>query len=111
MGPEKRLENKLKTYLKSVGVYPLGTPPDSMPVAPIGYYEKRWGGGFTKAGLPDMHICIKGRSIDIELKATQGVLSELQRFMIDQINGSCCEAHVMYPRDFETIKKVIERYL
>lgn len=111
MAEEKRLENKLKTYLKSVGVYPLGTPSDKMQVPPVGYYEKRWGGGFGKAGLPDMHICVKGHSIEVELKATNGRLSELQRVMLAQINRSHGEAYVIYPSEFDNIKQVIERYL
>lgn len=41
-----------------------------MTVPAIGYYEKRWGGGYSKAGLPDMHIVVTGINIDAELKAS-----------------------------------------
>lgn len=79
MAEEKRFENKVKEYLKSIGCYPFGTPEDKITQNVIGYYEKRWGGGqFTKAGLPDMHVVIKGKSIDLELKAPNGKPSELQ---------------------------------
>ena len=111
-GAEKLFENRIKRYLVSKGIYPFGTSEDKMPVKPTGYYEKRWGGGtYTKSGLPDMHICVKGRSIDIEVKAPTGKPSELQLFMIKQINNSECRAMLLYPKDFEKFKKIIEKYL
>lgn len=32
------------------------------------YYIKVWGGGYQKAGIPDLIICLKGKFIAIELK-------------------------------------------
>lgn len=32
------------------------------------YYIKVWGGGFQKAGIPDLIICLKGKFIAVELK-------------------------------------------
>ena len=58
MAAEKNFENKVKRYLESIGVYDLGTGADKMKVAPCGYYEKRWGGGYSKAGLPDMWCAV-----------------------------------------------------
>ena len=61
MGGEKNFENRLKKWLESEGVYPLGEPVDKMKAPPCGYYEKRWGGGrYVKAGLPDMRIVVNG---------------------------------------------------
>lgn len=112
MPAEKLFENKIKRYLVSKGIYPLGTPKDKMPLKPTGYYEKRWGGGnYTKSGLPDLHIVVNGRSIDAELKAPTGKASELQLFMINQINNSGGLAMLVYPKDFEKFKKTIENYL
>ena len=55
MAGEKNFENRLKRWLESMGIYPLGHPKDKIMVHPCGYYEKRWGGGrFQKSGLPDM---------------------------------------------------------
>ena len=52
MAGEKNFENRLKKWLESEGVYPLGEPVDRMKAPPCGYYEKRWGGGrYVKAGL------------------------------------------------------------
>lgn len=83
-----------------------------MPVQPVGYYEKRFGGGkFSKNGLPDMHVCVKGQSIECELKAANGKPSELQLFMLNQINASGGTGLVVYPKDFEEFKKIIETIL
>lgn len=96
--------------MQSIGVYALGTPTQAMKVTPIGYYEKRWGGGtFSKAGLPDMHICIKGKSIEVELKATNGVPSELQKHIIQQINDSGGCALLIYPKDFAKLQSIVEK--
>ena len=80
-----------------------------MKVKPIGYYEKRWGGGtFTKSGLPDMHVVINGKSYDLELKSDKGVVSELQKVTIAQIQNSGSFAIVLRPHHFEGFKKFIE---
>ena len=108
MGSEKNFEEKVKRYLKSIGVYPLGTPADKMTVPPIGYFEKRWGGGtFTKSGLPDMHIVVNGMSVDVELKAQNGRPSELQKIMIKQIRNAGGFAFVLYPSGYSEFVKFI----
>ena len=108
MGSEKQFEEKVKRYLKSIGVYPLGTAPGKMTVPPIGYYEKRWGGGtFTKSGLPDMHIVVNGYSVDVELKAPTGRISELQKIMIKQIRAAGGFAFVLYPSGYLDFVKFI----
>lgn len=112
MAAEKQYENRIKRYLESKGIYALGTPSCKMEVEPIGYWEKRWGGGtFTKSGLPDMHIVVKGKSIDAEIKADNGKPSMLQLFMIDQINNCGGHAMLLYPKDFDNFKSVIERMI
>ena len=109
MAAEKVFETKIKTWLKSEGIYPLGTSKSQMQVEPCGYYEKRWGGGtFTKAGLPDLHIVVCGRSIDVEVKAPNGKPSELQLFTINQINECGGKAILLYPKDFAILKKLIK---
>ena len=108
MAGEKNFEERVKRYLKSIGVYPLGTPPDKMTVTPCGYYEKRWGGGtFTKSGLPDLHIVCNGMSVDVELKAQNGRPSELQIFVIKQIRAAGGFAFVLYPSGYLDFVKFI----
>lgn len=108
MAAEKNFENRVKKWLESIGVYPLGTPTNKMTVDPIGYYEKRWGGGmFTKSGLPDMHAVIKGKSYEIELKSDTGKPSELQLVVLKQIRTSGGFGIVLRPANFEIFKKII----
>lgn len=108
MAAEKNFENRLKRWLESIGVYPLGTAKDKMPVPPCGYYEKRWGGGYSKKGLPDMHIVVNGVNFDAELKASDGRPSELQKHNVIQINTSGSIAMILYPGGFEQFKSIVE---
>lgn len=79
-----------------------------MTVDPVGYYEKRWGGGiYVQAGLPDMHICVKGKSLEVELKAEHGRASEIQIRNIEQINESGGRGYIVYPKNFELLKDII----
>ena len=111
MGREKIFENKVKRYLESLGIYALGTPRTKMSVEPIGYYEKRWGSMFTPSGLPDMHICVHGHSLEVELKGDTGRVSALQKFMIEQINDAGGKAIVLRPDKFADFKALLEYYL
>lgn len=108
MAAEKNFENRVKKWLQGLGVYPLGTAADKMDVPPIGYYEKRWGGGYSKKGLPDMHIVVNGINLDVELKASNGNPSDLQKQKIRQINNSGSIALILYPEGFEQFKKIVK---
>ena len=112
MAAEKNFENRLKEWLKSEGIYPLGIEKQKITVTPCGYYEKRWGGGqFTKSGLPDMHIVIKGISIEAELKQATGRPSDLQVIKIQRIIESGGIAFILYPKDFELFKDLINEII
>ncbi len=108
MAGEKNFENRVKKWLRSIGVYSLGTPKDKITVTPIGYYEKRWGGGYSKKGLPDMHIVINGINIDVELKAIGGRPSELQKHNIAQINNARSIGIILYPGGFKNFKNIVK---
>lgn len=108
MASEKLFENQLKRWLESNGIYALGTAPDKMPVPPIGYYVKRWGGGqYVKSGLPDMQIVICGICFEVELKAENGKLSELQAQKLEQIDEAWGKSFVAKPSDFKALKYYI----
>lgn len=95
MAQEKKYENKIKSYLESIGCYPFGTAKQNITTPVIGYYEKRWGGGqFSKSGLPDMHVVIKGKSIELEIKAPNGKPSLLQLKNLDLINKGGCYGYI-----------------
>ena len=109
MAGEKNFENRLKRWLEGEGIYPLGHPADKMPVAPYGYYEKRWGGGrYQKSGLPDMRIVVNGLALEVELKDTNGTPSELQKHNIRQINRSMGLGFILYPEGFPEFQKIVK---
>lgn len=109
MAAEKQFEEKLKAWLESEGIYPLGTPEQDMHTPPCGYWEKRWGGGkYTKAGLPDMHIVVCGVSIEVELKAPNGRPSALQIQKLNQIDDARCMATVLFPKDFPQFQLLVK---
>lgn len=111
MAGEKNFENRIKKWLQSKGVYPPNTPKQKIKATPIGYYEKRFGSQFSISGLPDIHICIKGHSIDLELKDVRGKPSKVQLKILDNINAWGCEGYLVYPKDWENIKKRIEEVI
>lgn len=109
MAAEKSFEDKLKDWLDSEGIYALGTEQQKMTTPPCGYWEKRWGGGkYIKSGMPDMHIVVNGISIEAELKAPGNKPSELQEQKLNQIDDAGCIALVLYPKDFEKFKKLVQ---
>lgn len=112
MASEKNFETRVKNWLESIGVYPLGVPPDEMTVEPVGYWEKRWGGGmFVKTGLPDMHIVVGGINLDVELKSSTGTASDLQKITVRQINNSGSIALILYPEGFPAFKEIVKGVL
>ena len=105
MAQEKQLENKVKSYLESIGCYALGTPKQNMIHEITGYYEKRWGGGqFTKSGLPDIHVVLHGTSIELELKAPTGKPSELQLKNLDLITKSESYGFILVENKVDSIR-------
>ncbi len=105
MAAEKNFENKIKTWLEEQGIYPFGTEKQKMIAEPVGYYEKRWGGSkYTKSGLPDMHVVVKGYSLEVELKAPNGKPSVLQLHNLKQIDDSGGKAILLYP-NYELVFK------
>lgn len=91
-GPEKLFENKVKKFLSEQGCW----------------YLKYWAGSqFTKSGIPDLLICCNGRFIAVEVKAENGVVAELQKWNIKNIQKAGGIAMVLYPSQFEDFKKLI----
>ena len=88
MGKEKVFENKIKTYLKSIGAY----------------FIKTHGDRFSKVGTPDILACVNGRFVAVEVKGENGKPSELQLYHIEQIKKAGGVAYILYPKDFEEFK-------
>lgn len=94
MASEKTFENRVKKFLKDSGCY----------------FIKYWGGGeFTKAGVPDILCCCNGYFIGIEVKAPNGKPSPLQIHNLKKIDESGGYGVLLYPKDFETFKMLIQK--
>lgn len=70
---------------------------------------KVWGGGYQKSGVPDILGVIEGKFIAIELKASNGKASELQKRNIKLINECGGYGVILYPKDFEEFKREVEK--
>lgn len=95
MAQEKVFENKIKAYLKSIGAY----------------FIKTHGDRFSRVGTPDIIACINGHFVAVEVKATNGRPSELQKYHINQIKEAGGFAVILYPDEFDDFKKTIQNFL
>lgn len=95
MAEEKNFENKIKAYLKSIGAY----------------FIKTHGDRFSRVGTPDIIACVNGHFVAVEVKATNGKPSELQKYHIQQINNAGGYGVILYPDDFEDFKKYVQKLL
>jgi len=84
---EKTIENQIKRYL------------DNLESNGKAWHMKVHGSMYQKAGVPDIIACINGRFVGIEVKRPGGVVSELQKYHIGQINKSGGAAFVAYSVD------------
>lgn len=89
---EKNFENKIKKYLESQGAW----------------FVKFFANAYTKKGIPDILACVNGYFLAVEVKAPNGEASELQKHHVEKINESYGCACVVYPKDFDFLKKIVE---
>lgn len=108
MATEKQFENRLKAWLISQGIYPAGTPKQNMIAPPWGWFFKVWGGGYQKSGIPDLLLCINGAFIAVELKATGGTATDLQKLNIAAINHAGGLGVILQPEGFEQFKSIVK---
>lgn len=108
MASEKLFEKRVEKYLHSIGVYQAGTPSDRMKEKQTGWFTKIWGGGYQKSGIPDLILCVNGIFITVELKATNGKPSELQKMNTARINQSNGIGIILYPDGFEPFKEIMK---
>ena len=92
MAAEKSFEKKVRTYLEQQGAWIL----------------KTWGGGMQRTGVPDLLVCLNGVFCGIELKASKGKATDLQKWNISQINAAGGLGVVLYPEGFEQFKKIVK---
>ena len=108
MAEEKNLENRVKKYFHSIGIYPAGCPEQNRKTEQIGWYFKMWGGGMQRAGIPDLICCVNGHFLAVELKAQNGRVSDLQELNLDLIRGAYGNATVLYPSGFDQFKEDLD---
>ena len=92
MAREKIFEAKVKRYIEEQG----------------GWQVKFFANKYTRSGVPDVLACIEGCFVAIEVKADNGVPTELQLKSIEQIRNSGGFAFVLYPSGFNAFKKFID---
>lgn len=107
MGSEKNFENRVKAWLEKEGIYPAGTPEQDIVRPVCGWFFKTWGGGFQKAGLPDLIINVNGFFLGVELKGDGGRPSALQVKNVQLINRGNGLGLVLYPKGFEQFKFIV----
>jgi len=108
MASEKIFETRVKRWLHSVGVYAAGTPSNKMEAAQTGWFLKVWGGGFQKAGIPDLLMCVNGFFIAVELKGASGTASELQKLNTERINTAHGIGLILFPDGFKEFQEIVK---
>lgn len=90
-GPEKKVEDKIKIYLDSLGAY----------------YLKVHGSMYQPSGTPDILACVNSRFVAIEVKRPKGgVVSELQKSKLRKIKMAGGVAIVA--RSVEDVQEVLK---
>ena len=110
-GPEKQFENRVKHFLHSVGIYPAGYPEQKMEAEPRGWYFKVWGGGFQKAGIPDLILNVNGSFMAIEVKSQNGSPTDIQALNVSRIRETGGNAFILYPSGFNEFQQLINAML
>ena len=94
---EKQFENKVKGWLRRL-------QQEGQPIK----FIKIWGGGYQKAGVPDLICCINGIYFEVELKASNGRPTELQKHNIKVTNATNGIGIILYPEGFEQFKTIVK---
>jgi Holliday junction resolvase len=90
--PEKKVKDKVKKYLDSIGAY----------------HFSPMSGGFGRSGVPDIVACFKARFIAIECKANGGKTTALQDKNLKAIESNHGIAMVVDEHNIEWMKEVIK---
>jgi len=86
---ERDIQKKIVKFLVSKGAYVV----------------KQHGSMYTRAGIPDLLICHKGRFLAIEVKRAEGILTDLQKYHLEQIKKASGQAIVA--RSVEDAERII----
>lgn len=72
------------------------------------YYFMPFGGGYGRAGVPDIVCCVNGFFLAIECKAGQGKTTALQERELENIRMSGGMALVVYEEDMHIVQSAIQ---
>lgn len=101
---EKAIENKLRKWLVSKGIYAFGVLKQNKTVPDIGYHHKVFNGGYmSTSGIPDLSITIHGIDIRIECKQEKGLLSIQQKRILEQIINSGGYGFILKPSNYDDV--------
>ena len=89
---EKKFENKIRSMLTERGAWVL----------------KTWSNGVQRSGVPDLIVCYKGYFLGLEIKATGGRASELQKWNIDGIKRAGGVGMIVYPTDWDELINLLD---
>lgn len=92
MAEEKNFENRLKKFLEDEGCW----------------FVKYFANAYTKSGIPDILCCCNGNFLGVEVKASKGKPSELQKRNIRKINQCGGYGVILYPDQFDDFKKMVQ---
>lgn len=88
---ERQLQTKVLHFLRNENIW----------------HVKVWGGGFQRAGVPDIITCVNGYFVAIELKSETGKPTKLQDYNLERINESGGVGIILRPSQFEDFKRWI----
>jgi hypothetical protein len=97
MAAEKQFERKVKGWLNQL-------KQEGQPIK----FIKIWGGGYQKAGIPDLICCINGIYFEVELKSSTGRPTELQKHNIKLTNAVNGIGIILYPEGFNEFKNIVK---
>lgn len=103
-GKEKLVENRLRKWLASHGIYAFGVLKQNKTIDDIGYHQKVFNGGYmTTPGIPDLSITIHSIHIMVECKQETGLLSAQQKHILKQILNSGGYGFVLKPSNYDDV--------
>ena len=101
---EKAIENKLRKWLASKGIYAFGVLKQNKTVQDIGYHHKIFNGGYMcTVGVPDLSVTIHSIDIRIECKQEKGLLSIQQKRILEQIINSGGYGFILKPSNYDDV--------
>lgn len=95
MAAEKNFENRIKKFLEDEGCW----------------FVKFFANAYTKSGIPDILCCCNGYFVGIEVKASNGKPSELQKMNVRKINECSGIAVILYPNQFDDFKRLVHNLM